>query len=559
MKSIKYKILLGFSIILVLMLILSTYVLINIKTFNKEVEQVVTRDLELLIADKDLEINMSQGISLARGYVLFGYQTYKDMFNSYTEESKITQDKVLSLNNSDEVKSLIEQSNQWRELIQEEVFAEYDKGNKEVALQALQEKGTGTASQIMAGFNKSARDREEFIQANSLKLIENGKSLDRVTTIITILCIILGIIIAVVISNIIIKPIIQIVSRVKLIAAGDLSGEEIKIKSKDEIATLTQSVNEMVINLRDLVKEVQETSDQVAATSEELTASAEQSSHASEEITSNIQQLAIGSENQTKQVEGAIDIINEMVASVEQVSSNAENVASTVEITDMKTKEGSLAIDTSINQMNEISETVQNLSHVIKGLDSQSKEIGEIVTVIGGIADQTNLLALNAAIEAARAGEYGKGFAVVADEVRKLAEESAKSSNKISQLVTRIQEETTNAIYSMDSTIKEVDNGIVTAKTAGNSFLHIKEAINEVTSQVKDVSISMSEMAAGTEHVLRSIHAVSSIAEESAAGTQNVSASSEEQLASTEEITASAYNLSKMAENLSTQISKFKI
>ncbi|QOY35363.1 methyl-accepting chemotaxis protein [Anaerobacillus isosaccharinicus] len=559
MKSIKYKILLGFSIILVLMLILSSYVLINIKTFNKEVEQVVAVDLELLIADKKLEFNMSQRIAFARGYVLYGEQSYKDLFNTYTEESTIIHDKILSLSNSDKAKPYIDKSIEWRKLIQEEVFGEYDRGNREISFQILKGQGTVQAREIMAGFSELADAREGLIQANSLMLIENGESLERITTIITILCIILGITIAIVISNIIIKPVIQVVNRVKLIASGDLSGEAIKIKSKDEIATLTQSINDMVINLRELVKEVQETSDQVAATSEELTASAEQSSYASEEITSNIQQLAVGSENQANQVESVSEIITEMVASVEQVSSNAKNVAFTVEETGIKTKEGSLAIESSINQMNEISQRVQNLSQVIRGLESQSKEIGEIVTVIGGIADQTNLLALNAAIEAARAGEHGKGFAVVADEVRKLAEESGKSSNKIAQLISRIQEETNKATTSMDSTTIEVDNGIITAKTAGASFTHIKEAINNVTSQVNEVSIAMNEVVAGTENIVTSIHAVSSIAEESAAGTQNVSAASEEQLASIEEITAAASNLSKMAENLQTQISKFKI
>jgi methyl-accepting chemotaxis protein len=84
--------------------------------------------------------------------------------------------------------------------------------------------------------------------------------------------------------------------------------------------------------------------------------------------------------------------------------------------------------------MRSIAETVQSAAGTIEELGRSSAQIGEIVTVINGIADQTNLLALNAAIEAARAGEHGRGFAVVAAEVRKLAERSQVAAKEISEL-----------------------------------------------------------------------------------------------------------------------------
>ncbi|MCZ2991853.1 methyl-accepting chemotaxis protein, partial [Acinetobacter baumannii] len=97
--------------------------------------------------------------------------------------------------------------------------------------------------------------------------------------------------------------------------------------------------------------------------------------------------------------------------------------------------EGNEVIGQIINQMSLIQNAVQDLSSIIYSLETRSKEISDIVTVITGISNQTNLLALNASIEAARAGEQGKGFAVVADEVRKLAEQSKTAATDINQLL----------------------------------------------------------------------------------------------------------------------------
>ena len=109
--------------------------------------------------------------------------------------------------------------------------------------------------------------------------------------------------------------------------------------------------------------------------------------------------------------------------------------------------------------MGVIEQKTNNTADVIGELESKSKQIGQIVSLISNIAEQTNLLALNAAIEAARAGQAGRGFAVVADEVRKLAEQSAHATKDITSLIAEVQFKTQSAVTFMNESKREVKIG----------------------------------------------------------------------------------------------------
>ncbi|KAB7707357.1 HAMP domain-containing protein [Bacillus aerolatus] len=339
---------------------------------------------------------------------------------------------------------------------------------------------------------------------------------------------------------------------------GDLTVEG-TYRSNDEIGQLTISFNKMMLNLRELMGQVNITSEQVAAASEELTASSEESSKASEQIASTIQEVAIGADQQVKSTEESSKVVEEMALSVQQIASNAQELSVNAVEASQKAIEGNEAIQSTIGQMNSINLTVNQLSQVVKGLGERSQEIGKIIEAITNIASQTNLLALNAAIESARAGEHGRGFAVVADEVRRLAEQSAESARDISQLIALIQDETQAAVQSMEKTTSEVSEGIGVVNKAGESFAQIRSSVDEVSAQLQEVSAAAQQLSAGSEQVLQSEKLLAEIAEEAASGTQNVAAAIEEQMASMEEISASAGSLSHMAGELQEQIGRFKV
>ncbi|MGE7673839.1 methyl-accepting chemotaxis protein [Lysinibacillus sp. NPDC094403] len=355
-----------------------------------------------------------------------------------------------------------------------------------------------------------------------------------------------------------ISPIEKLKIAVQRADAGELNFS-VDYNSKDELGVLISSFSHMIAQLRDLIGQVKQSSEQMAAFSVELSASAEQTSEASEHIASVTVEVANGSDDQVRTLIETSDVVNHMVQDVQTIAKNSTNVLEAARQAERLSVDGNEIVNTAVQQMNSIQTSIGSLSNVISGLGERSAEIGQIVEVITDIAAQTNLLALNAAIEAARAGEHGKGFAVVSEEVRKLAEESSVSAQRISELITGIQMETKRAVDSMQFTTSEVETGINNVNIAGESFDNIQHAINEVSMQIQGVSSSVEQMVTEVNQVTESMEQINKIAQSSAEGTQNISAATEEQLASMQEITASTSALSSMAEDLQEKTNLFKV
>jgi methyl-accepting chemotaxis protein len=213
------------------------------------------------------------------------------------------------------------------------------------------------------------------------------------------------------------KPIIKVAQQLDLIAGGKLrQTTDAAITSRsDEIGVMGRSLEDMRCQLTELIKGLSSSSQRLAASSQELNASAEQSAQASGQVAVTISGVAEGSQKQSNSVHATMETVGEMAAAIQHIAKNASNVAQESSDTSIAAREGSESVGLAAKQMEAINQSVAETAEVVRTLGERSKAIGEIVSVITGIAGQTNLLALNAAIEAARAGEAGRGFAVVAE------------------------------------------------------------------------------------------------------------------------------------------------
>ncbi|MBP2630450.1 MAG: mcpB 2 [Firmicutes bacterium] len=355
-----------------------------------------------------------------------------------------------------------------------------------------------------------------------------------------------------------INPIISLVGVAHKMADGDLT-QSVKVASEDEVGQLAVAFNEMGGSLKILIQQVQKNAEQVAASSEELTASAEQSAEAISHVAMTIGDVAADAGNQAQEVESTSSVVEQMSAGIQQIATNSSKVSDASNKTANAAQDGKKAVSAAISQMGSIEKSVASSAAVVMKLGERSNEIGQIVDTISGIASQTNLLALNAAIEAARAGEQGRGFAVVAEEVRKLAEQSQDAAKKIASLIGEIQSDTGSAVTVMNNGTNEVKVGIEVVNNAGQAFEEIVVMISQMGMQIQEILEAIQQMASGSEQIVTSVRSIDQISKDIAGKTQTVSAASEEQSASMEEIATSSQALSKLAEQLQSAATKFRV
>ncbi|MCC5465884.1 methyl-accepting chemotaxis protein [Pelosinus baikalensis] len=557
--TIRRKILSGFMVVIALVFIMSAFTYFQVGELNSASKEIMRDSLYQLELVEELAIDVSNEAVAMRRFNFTGDLADAAIFDNYRKygDDKISKlQDALSFQNSQAV----------LETLKKEKLA-FDT----IAAKSIEAKRANNIEQVGIYMQQAGKPSENSIAATKELILlvkgyvreqeehstQKASEVQLLLVLVSLFVAAIAIGISIYISRGISMPAKLVAQAASEITLGNLAVDDIRIQSSDELGQLADSFNQMKSNLRLVIERVAHAADQVMTSSQQLTASASHSTQAAGQIAASISDMAQGAQMQLTTFTETTVAVQQMSIGIQQIANNATIVAGKSSQASETAIKGGESIEKAINQMAQIEKTVNTSAQVITKLGEQSKEIGQIVSTISGIAGQTNLLALNAAIEAARAGEQGRGFAVVAEEVRKLAEQSQEAAKKIAQLIGEIQGDTTEAVIAMTKGTNEVKIGADVVDVAGKSFQEIAQLILEVSTQIKDISSAIQQIADGSQVIVLSVKEIDALSKKTSEETQTVSAATQEQSASMEQISSSSQILGEMAQNLQEVVNKF--
>lgn len=347
------------------------------------------------------------------------------------------------------------------------------------------------------------------------------------------------------------------ISRYDLTEDPNMSNANIVSRS-DELGTIARSLSTMKGNIVKLIQVVAMNAENIASSSQELTSITEQTASSANEVARTIDEIAKGATDQAKQTEHGAMATSDLGELIVDNQKHLTELNKSINYVNGLSDTGLEAVQDLSEKNTESGKASQDIYNMVVETDKSAERIKVASEMIQSIAKQTNLLALNASIEAARAGDAGRGFAVVAEEIRQLAEQSNRFTDEIYAIIGELITKTGDSVKVFDTVETIMESQTASVENTIDKFNGIRDAIEKIRLIIEDLNTYGNNMNVKKEEMIGTIENLSAISEENAAGTEEASASVEIQTSSITEIANASESLAKLAEELQTEISKFK-
>ncbi len=341
------------------------------------------------------------------------------------------------------------------------------------------------------------------------------------------------------------------------ISKGKLTGDDLPVTTKDELGILANNVNNMKQSLHEMVNNTKDSASHIRVSSEMLSAITEETTASADEIHQAINAISKGAIVQAEEAEMAISKVETLSSLISNATEKYSEITENMGIINQSQDNGRQKVDVLLQNSSEFTQVIEELRANFSSLTSQMKEIHQVVQTITSISEQTNLLALNASIEAARAGEHGKGFAVVAEEVRNLSEDTNEATNRVRNLLQRIEVDTANSDTKMIHTLQLSQSQAMSISEVKGAFTFLADSIRDISEHLVSLDKGMNEMADNRIIVMKAINEIASVATQSAAVTEQINASIDEQKSAVTSIMNSSMELHTEAERMHDLVERF--
>lgn len=340
---------------------------------------------------------------------------------------------------------------------------------------------------------------------------------------------------------------------------GDMANVRAMTTRKDELGSISRNIVLMYENLRNIVKQIEQSSTTLSNNAGTLADQTMQLKRSSDEISTTMNDLSNAAMSQAGDTTTSANEVAKLDELIVRNLGDTENLRSNADEMGKVKNNGLTAIRDLIEKTARSRESIAIVREAMQQNNEQAQKIEVTSQKINDIADQTNLLSLNAAIEAARAGEAGRGFAVVAEEIRGLAEETNDLTNEIGTIIQELLEKTADAAQNMESMEKIFEEQERSVGDTRENFVQIEQCLESVQSSVNMLYESSNNMTGSKEIIVEMIEGISAASQENAAGSEEVLAAVETQDSVITDITGMTQNLSAVAEELMEQAHKFSL